>query len=65
MVTRRAKAAGIKTKIGIHTFRAAGITTFLTKRRHARERGIAGESRIDPNQRSFTMVGETPSRSLK
>ena len=30
MVQRRAKAAGIKTKIGCHTFRATGITIYLT-----------------------------------
>ena len=30
MVSRRAKAVGIETKIGNHTFRATGITTFLT-----------------------------------
>ncbi len=29
MVTRRAKAAGIDTKIGNHTFRATGITAYL------------------------------------
>lgn len=29
MIGRRAKAAGIKTKIGCHTFRATGITTYL------------------------------------
>ncbi|WP_210246703.1 MULTISPECIES: abortive infection family protein [unclassified Methylobacterium] len=29
MVQRRAEAAGIKTKIGNHTFRATGITTYL------------------------------------
>lgn len=29
MVQRRAKAAGIKTKIGNHTFRATGITAYL------------------------------------
>jgi integrase/recombinase XerD len=29
MVRRRAKAAGIKTKIGNHTFRATGITAYL------------------------------------
>ena len=29
MVTRRAEAAGIKTKIGNHTFRATGITAYL------------------------------------
>ena len=30
MVQRRAKAAGIRTKIGNHTFRATGITIYLT-----------------------------------
>ena len=29
MIRRRAEAAGIKTKIGCHTFRATGITTYL------------------------------------
>src|SRR3712207_3013073 len=29
MIQRRAKAAGIKTKIGNHTFRATGITIYL------------------------------------
>jgi site-specific recombinase XerD len=29
MINRRAKAAGIKTKIGNHTFRATGITAYL------------------------------------
>jgi hypothetical protein len=29
MIQRRAKAAGIETKIGDHTFRAAGITAYL------------------------------------
>ena len=29
MIQRRAKAAGIKTKIGNHTFRATGITAYL------------------------------------
>jgi site-specific recombinase XerD len=31
MVQRRAKSAGIKTRIGNHTFRATGITIYLTK----------------------------------
>ena len=30
MIGRRAKAAGIKTKLGCHTFRATGITIYLT-----------------------------------
>jgi integrase/recombinase XerD len=29
MIQRRAKAAGIETKIGNHTFRATGITAYL------------------------------------
>ena len=29
MIRRRAKEAGIKTKIGCHTFRGAGITAYL------------------------------------
>jgi integrase len=29
MIRRRAKAAGIHTKIGNHTFRATGITAYL------------------------------------
>ena len=29
MIRRRAKAAGIKTKIGNHTFRATGLTAYL------------------------------------
>lgn len=30
MVRRKAKAAGIETAIGCHTFRATGITVYLT-----------------------------------
>jgi site-specific recombinase XerD len=30
MIARRAKAAGVKTQIGCHTFRATGITIYLT-----------------------------------
>src|SRR5215210_4183856 len=29
MIQRRARAAGIRTRIGNHTFRATGITTYL------------------------------------
>ena len=32
MIQRRAKAAGIKTKIGNHTFRATGITAYLNNK---------------------------------
>jgi integrase/recombinase XerD len=31
MIQRRAKAAGIKTRIGNHTFRATGITDYLKR----------------------------------
>jgi integrase/recombinase XerD len=31
MIRRRTKLAGIKTKIGCHTFRAAGITNYLKR----------------------------------
>ena len=30
MIQRRAKAAGIRTRIGNHTFRATGITAYLS-----------------------------------
>jgi integrase len=33
MISRRAGAAGIKTKIGNHTFRATGITVYLSNGR--------------------------------
>jgi integrase len=29
MIVRRARTAGIKTKVGNHTFRATGITAYL------------------------------------
>jgi hypothetical protein len=39
MIQRRARVAGIKTRIGNHTFRATGITAYLKERRHARKGG--------------------------
>ena len=35
MIQRRAAGAGIKTRIGNHTFRATGITAYLKKQGHA------------------------------
>ena len=32
MIQRRAKADGLRTKIGAHSFRATGITTYLQNR---------------------------------
>jgi integrase/recombinase XerD len=32
MIQRRAKVAGVKTRIGCHTFRATGITAYLKNR---------------------------------
>jgi integrase len=37
MIARRAQAAGIKTRIGCHTFRATGDHDLPDQRRHARE----------------------------
>ena len=46
MIRRRAKAAGIKTKIGNHTFRATGITAYLKNggKREIAQRIAAHES---------------------
>jgi integrase len=46
MVRRRARAAGIKTKIGNHTFRATGITQYLRNggRRELAQQMAAHES---------------------
>jgi hypothetical protein len=43
MMRRRAAYAGIKTKIGCHTFRATGITEYL-RLNYARCAGLARES---------------------
>jgi integrase len=55
MIQRRAKAAGIKTRIGNHTFRATGITAYLknngtlehaqTLANHASPRTVCGDAR--------------------
>jgi len=49
MIRRRAAAAGIKTQVGNHTFRATGITAVPEKRRLARKRRRHGEPRLDPH----------------
>jgi integrase len=48
MIQRRARVAGIRTRIGNHTFRATGITAYL-ERRHARESGNDRQPRFDPH----------------
>ena len=44
MVKRRARAAGILSPIGCHTFRATGITQYLLQRRQARTRAAHGRA---------------------
>ena len=46
MIRRRAGAAGIKTKVGSHTFRATGITAYL------KNGGSFGKCRRDGEPRS-------------
>ncbi len=46
MIRRRAKAAGIETAIGCHTFRATGITAYLEERGHARTRAADRRPRV-------------------
>jgi len=38
MIQRRARAAGLRTKISCHSFRATGISTYLRERRQAGSR---------------------------
>jgi integrase len=56
MIRRRAAAAGIKTKLGNHSFRATGITAYLknggTPKRPPRWRTMLRRTR-----RSFTIAG--------
>ena len=51
MIQRRAIAAGIETKISCHSFRATGITTYLTERRQTRSRPADGRPRISTHHR--------------
>ena len=47
MIGRRAAAAGIVTKLGYHSFRATGITTYLKNGGTAREGRDDGEPCLD------------------
>ena len=58
MIRRRAAAAGIKTKIGNHSFRATGITAYLKERRHARE----GRGHGQPRQHAHHAALRSPAR---
>ena len=49
MIRRRALAAGIRTQIGYHTFRATGITEYL---RNAGKPAAHGESRVGAHDRA-------------
>jgi integrase len=48
MIRRRAAAAGVKTQVGNHTFRATGITAYL-KSGGSLESRRHGEPRLDPH----------------
>jgi hypothetical protein len=56
MIQRRAADAGIKTRIGNHTFRATGITAYL-KNKGALEAAQHIANHESPARRSF-MIGE-------
>jgi hypothetical protein len=58
MIQRRAVAAGIKTKIGNHTFRATGITAYL------KNKGYAG-ARPDARQPFLASHARKKSRSTR
>ena len=49
MIQRRAKAAGIETRIGTHTFRATGITIYLLNGRTL-EKAQQMAALLDPEQ---------------
>ena len=60
MVRRQAKAAGIETAIGCHTFRATGITVYLTNG------GTLKKARQMAAHESAKTTGRTtPSRSMR
>jgi site-specific recombinase XerD len=64
MIQRRARAAGIKTRIGNHTFRATGITTYL-KKRQARTRRDHGEPFITTDDETLRIGGRRRLRSTR
>jgi integrase len=64
MVWRRAKAAGITTKVCKHTFRGTGITAYLENRGRSRRRG-RWRHMPPPAPRSSTTAVRTASRSTR
>jgi integrase len=49
MMRRRARAAGVKTQVGNHTFRATGITAYLKNGGSLENARRHGEPRLDPH----------------
>ena len=64
MVRRRAKAAGIKTKLGNHSFRATGITAYL-KNGGTLEKAPRWRTTPRPARRSSTIAGAMSSASMR
>ena len=56
MIRRRAKAAGIKTRIGNHTFHATGITTYL-RNDGKLEQAQTMANHSSPRGRQSSMIG--------
>jgi hypothetical protein len=54
MIRHRAAAAGIKPKLGNHSFRATGITAYLKKWRDARKGGN-GEPCVDAHEAALRL----------
>ena len=57
MIRRRAAAAGIRTEIGNHTFRATGITAYLKNGGPLENAQHDGQPRERPHHRSSTIGG--------
>jgi integrase len=62
IIRRRAKAAGIETRIGNHTFRATGITAYLENSEKLEAAQQIANRRGRP---SSATVGMTKSRSIR
>ena len=60
MVRRRAKAAGIETAIGCHTFRATGITVYLTN-----SGTLEKAQQMAAHESAKTTARRTPSRATR
>jgi hypothetical protein len=64
MIQRRAKAAGIKTRISCHSFRATGITTYLQNGGKLEvAQAMAGQNQRE--QPGFTIAATIPSPLMK